>query len=302
MSSSDASGNATDAVEKMTLNWMGLLDDQIPISRIKIPGTHNSTAGPTLSKQSVVGYFGGFAAKCQDMTIEKQLAEGIRYLDIRLILKGESLENYHGPCRCGYNFAQILRIVSEFLDHHKSEVVFLQIHRQDNGKQRNKNLSDEQFIGYINDHLRDYSDKIYNDENNDPLLGTVRGKMFLVLFKHLVNPQKHLHCRIFPVKKQWLSYVCKCNAKDQTKKLRAIESGMADSLSHSGLFANECNAVGSVKGMAFIPWPKRMAQWVNAELAKMLADNQHDFNGVLILDFPPSSLIKQIINLNLTHS
>ena len=57
-----------------TTSWMSFLDDDIYLSEITIPGTHNSAA-----RYVTLGY----AMKCQDTSIYEQLENGYRYLDLR---------------------------------------------------------------------------------------------------------------------------------------------------------------------------------------------------------------------------
>src|SRR5687767_170537 len=54
--------------------WMGALYDNVLVSQISIPGTHDSGAR--------FEPFPG-TAKCQNLTISQQLDAGIRFLDIR---------------------------------------------------------------------------------------------------------------------------------------------------------------------------------------------------------------------------
>ena len=55
-------------------NWMGLLNGNLSLASLSIPGTHDSGAS--------YEYWSG-TAKCQDISIASQLDIGIRFLDIR---------------------------------------------------------------------------------------------------------------------------------------------------------------------------------------------------------------------------
>src|ERR1700745_3454281 len=71
-------------------NWMSILPDGIPLSQLSIPGTHQS-----LSRHS-----GGItpldAVKTQSMALRFQLESGIRVLDVRCAIVGNSFNIYHG--------------------------------------------------------------------------------------------------------------------------------------------------------------------------------------------------------------
>ena len=75
------SGNKSNAA------WMKSLSDGTSLSRISLPGTHDS--GATLSLLDSAG-------KCQDTSIAEQLNFGARFLDIRLKSVGDQLSLYHG--------------------------------------------------------------------------------------------------------------------------------------------------------------------------------------------------------------
>ena len=280
--------------------WLSALDDNLELSRLKIPGTHNSAADGSVDRASFLGRIGGFAAKCQSLTILQQLNEGVRYIDIRIILTSGVLLTYHGPCRCGYSFSEVLSTVASFLENHPREFVMIQIHREDSGSARNSEITDEMFLNEFNRNLMPYTELVFDSEKDNPNLGELRGKVVFLVFKHLEEPQKFLPFRIFPVMKQWQSYTCQCTKKGVEEKIKAIEEGMRRSMGHDGLFANECNAVGSVKGITFLPCPKRMAEVINDEVERMIED--HPFCGVLIFDFPECTqskgLIRKIIALN----
>src|SRR5438874_2499396 len=53
-------------------DWMGALPDQLRLSELSIPGTHDS-----------MSFHGGDAVQTQSMPLSTQLESGIRVLDIR---------------------------------------------------------------------------------------------------------------------------------------------------------------------------------------------------------------------------
>ncbi len=70
-------------------NWMGQLDDDVLIRDLSIPGTHDTAAkrGSTHFEES----------ETQTWTIEQQLNNGIRFLDLRVKRKGsDELAMWHG--------------------------------------------------------------------------------------------------------------------------------------------------------------------------------------------------------------
>ncbi|MBO4534753.1 MAG: hypothetical protein J5755_02320, partial [Clostridia bacterium] len=69
--------------------WMNDLSSGTLLSDISMPGSHDSGA---LRSGGIYEF-----SNCQDLTIPKQLASGVRFLDIRLGFKKGKLAVYHGP-------------------------------------------------------------------------------------------------------------------------------------------------------------------------------------------------------------
>lgn len=112
-------------------NWMESLSDDILISNINIPGTHDSAAQYiALQKWS----------RCQDASIKNQLEMGVRYLDIRLTQKDINNEKQlvlaHGPFACReekslfsnkMDFSTVLNWCYTFLEENTSETIIMTI-------------------------------------------------------------------------------------------------------------------------------------------------------------------------------
>lgn len=101
-------------------SWMSGLDDTLTMTQLSVPGTHDSgtqkiSAGP---------------AHTQNFGIAQQLADGIRFLDIRLAKNsaktpGDPLQVNHGSMSCDITFGDVLNDCSAFLDANPREVVFM---------------------------------------------------------------------------------------------------------------------------------------------------------------------------------
>ena len=86
----------TDADVEGSEKWMARLGNDVSISDVYIPGTHDSG-----TQYADLRYF----SQCQASPISRQLKDGYRYLDIRL---GEAVDKegtptlnlYHGFCKC----------------------------------------------------------------------------------------------------------------------------------------------------------------------------------------------------------
>ncbi|KAM6265366.1 uncharacterized protein M6G45_006162 isoform 2-T2 [Spheniscus humboldti] len=97
-------------------DWMAGLPDALPLSRLSIPGTHDS-----------LSLFGSRRLRCQSWGLEAQLAAGVRFLDVRCKLARGELHIYH---LCTFQQASlrgVLRRTLRFLRAHPGEAVLMRI-------------------------------------------------------------------------------------------------------------------------------------------------------------------------------
>lgn len=308
--------------------WMSFVDDDIKISQLRIPGTHNSGAGsnPKHAFSKAIQ----FAAQCHTFDINSQLEMGIRYIDIRLKLDSDSnLNIYHGLIPYSLSLIDVLQIISNFFERNPTECVFVRLHREDGdpgGFEYRKSVSDEAFVGTLVNQLdqfveiekkkrqlsiqvdsinHDLCNIIYNEPDDNPNLGNVRGKIIFFGIRHVVNLDvlRNSPYRFREIKKQ-ADFKLKCNDHDIERKKTSILTGMVESMSkeqESSLFVNEVNAIGSSTFFKFIPYPRKMAEIMNPFIETVLTkltreklqtgqnNQENDFQGVLMLDFPEIS-------------
>ncbi len=102
------------------------LDGALSISRLSIPGTHNS--GATIEKLSGT-------AKCQNLTIGQQLDAGVRFLDIRCRHTNDGFTIYHGSVNQNLRFTEVLDVTLGFLTANPGETVIMSVkeaHKSEN--------------------------------------------------------------------------------------------------------------------------------------------------------------------------
>lgn len=112
-------------------DWMRLMADDIPLSSLSIPGTHDTMAN--CDRNAVLGLCWNHY-KTQDDTLSEQLEQGIRALDIRSDYLDDYIDFdiYHGSINTGYEFrADVLRVVIDFLEAHPTETIYLHVQRAD---------------------------------------------------------------------------------------------------------------------------------------------------------------------------
>jgi 1-phosphatidylinositol phosphodiesterase len=155
--------------------WMSKLPDHLPLSHVSIPGTHNSHT-----------YYRALpSVRCQTVDISTQLANGIRFLDIRLQplhatdLTKKDFVLVHGSFPISLTgpkyFSPVLQVVYDFLASNPGETVLLSLKREGIGAATDAHLGDLLWEHYLSkDRAKWYVG------TGVPCLGDVRGKIVLV--------------------------------------------------------------------------------------------------------------------------
>ncbi|MGL5244945.1 MAG: phosphatidylinositol-specific phospholipase C domain-containing protein, partial [Sarcina sp.] len=160
----------TETICQNKSKWMKGLKDNIPLSKLSIPGTHDTMS---------LGW-GGDIAQNQSKSLINQLTCGIRFLDIRLGAFPNSkhlLYSYHGFIYLHSNFFEILNIVTYFLNNNPTETILMRI------RQEHTEESAEIFMSLIEKFLNNpqYSQYFYkNIKNKNPVLGQLRGRILII--------------------------------------------------------------------------------------------------------------------------
>ena len=106
--------------------WMGDIADNALLSALSIPGTHDSGA----YRSGLIADMG----KDQTYDIADQLAMGVRFLDIRLVLKKGKLGVYHGIINEKLAFETVVNTAKTFLADHPTECVLMCIKKENAGE------------------------------------------------------------------------------------------------------------------------------------------------------------------------
>ena len=147
-------------------NWMSRISDDISLANLSLPGTHDSGTEKLSAGRM----------HTQNFSIERQLKDGIRFLDIRLRNKGkDALQLYHGSRNCDVSFDDVLTWCKTFLTAYPGEVILMSI----------KNEEGDNIVNNLNNYFTNptWSNLFYTGSCIDgmPTLGEVRGK--IVVFK-----------------------------------------------------------------------------------------------------------------------
>ncbi|KAL9104112.1 MAG: hypothetical protein Q9163_000914 [Psora crenata] len=155
-------------------SWMRSLEDDIPLSALSIPGTHNS---PTYHKALP-------SVRCQVVPIREQLRKGVRFLDIRVqpehhkIPLRDEMILVHGVFPVSLSgpryFWSVVDEVLEFLGENPSEVVIMSVKREGTGPSTDQHLSRLLRDHYVTDMTKWFT------APRIPYLGEARGKIVLI--------------------------------------------------------------------------------------------------------------------------
>ncbi|MQS39168.1 phosphatidylinositol-specific phospholipase C [Streptomyces katsurahamanus] len=152
------------AAPRSPQDWMAGHPDATALQRLTIPGTHDSGAR-----------FGGLWAECQNTTVADQLNSGIRFLDIRCRITGDSYAIHHGAAYQNMMFGDVLIACRDFLAAHPSETVLMRV------KQEYSTESDAAFRRVFDLYLDQKGWRsLFRIGDGIPSLGASRGRVVLL--------------------------------------------------------------------------------------------------------------------------
>ena len=158
-------------------NWMARLGDDVSISDVYIPGTHDSG-----TQFCDLRYF----SQCQASPISMQLKDGYRYLDIRLgeVVDKEgnrSLNLFHGFCKCKVGnlvwsdpltLDSVLSMCYSFLDSNPTETIVFAV-KMEQGEDV------ASFQQLLHEYIEKDADRWYLSDTI-PKMAECRGKLVLM--------------------------------------------------------------------------------------------------------------------------
>ncbi|SCU80858.1 LAFA_0C01486g1_1 [Lachancea sp. 'fantastica'] len=292
-------------------NWMERQDDNVAISKLSIPGTHNSAACH-IALPSV---------KCQDHSVKTQLQNGVRFFDFRLgklffkdseqgDYQGKDLQVIHGkfPVRipAPLKFSSVLGDIYAFLDANPTETCIVSI------KQEGEPF--DGFDKYVWEHYIENSQDRWYLGCNVPNLGEVRRK--IVLFRRF-GVSDELQGRDFGIEAPWWSY-CTPNedrgtfqvqdfcelkhAENISEKKNYVKQFLRTAIEHNStserdpkLFINFCSGSNLYDTDC---WPEKVAdEMFRSDLASDIGRGC----GIMILDYAGKDgycLVKKIVDTN----
>ena len=284
-------------------DWMAALDDNLPLSEVVLPGTHDSA-----TKYVQLAFF----SKCQAKDIGAQLEAGYRYLDIRIDLNdGETPSLSHGfaACRTGalpwsgrLYLDRVLEQCYAFLQAHPTETIVFAV------KHEHGSASTEYIEKVMHSYTEQWPDA-WLLTDHIPTVGEARGKLVLLRrYEDTVGLGSESGLPMLWVNQSenddvsrnvaaedngsytlWVQDRFKYGTED---KWAAFTAGMtagktdADALSLNFLSTNGTAAYGH---------PYSHAKYLNARLTEL---PQTELKGWIIVDFATAPLAAHIYGAN----
>ena len=101
-------------------DWMKELPDNVYLSQLSLPGTHDSGTGNGINPSFMAAF-----AQCQDIPLGQQWSAGIRAFDLRPHVKDDYLNVNHGITATNLRFDDAILQLRDSLKAHPSESCLL---------------------------------------------------------------------------------------------------------------------------------------------------------------------------------
>lgn len=267
---------------------MGHIRDEVKLSDLSIPGTHDSGAifG---AKDPVYNRY----TQCQEWSIRQQLDNGIRYLDVRCRCTGTSFAIHHGPYFQRLMFGDILKDCREFLSENPSETLLMRIKEEQEPEKGSMGFK-AIFEKYV--QACDVQWYTGHEPHNYPTLGAIRNKIVV-----LDNAPEDLQTGI---------KFNECNRQDtfhlgnydQKFELIINQFKAAMAKESDQLFLNHCTAtalssnIGDLIIGTFqaLKGPRQFSDHLNPRVLEYLFLNECQHLGVVVFDFPFEELVREV--------
>lgn len=295
--------------------WQKLIKDDVFVSQLSLPGTHNSAAS----------YVALPSVQCQGATVTEQLKHGVRFFDLRVarpllsfLGSKDDLQIIHGnfPVKIppgSLKFSAVLDELYNFVQEHPSEVPIVSIKQEGKDTWEGDDFPNLIWKNYIQPHESQWylEDKI-------PRVGEARGKV--MLFRRFGVKDDGLRSK-FGFEASWWKYNtpnddrgkfvvqdwCEVNeSSDLNTKVTYVNEQLQRAAQYNStseasqtdgakLFVNFCSGSNFFNPEC---WPEKVAQAVATGI------NGMDIGcGIVVIDFAEVSdwqIVRQLVNLNIS--
>ena len=276
---------------------MSKVDDEIWLSEMSIPGTHDSMTAADHPDNTCDNFVINRCCQTQDLTLRQQLESGIRFIDIRLKHENNDFITHHDFITIGPTLKDVFEVLTSFLKDNPTETVIMSYQQA----QKSENSNGIPFSRDFQSQVGEVDEKFIFTGYNMPQLGKARGKIVFLdwnrngrlgLLKKRDYTENWWDKIVYWTWKGW--YV-------KPEYFKGLENNIAYSQSKyddryffvSWLSANDCKKT-------LLNWgPRKCAAHVNPEMHNyLMKQTGHGNFGVVVMDFPNNWMIKTIAENN----
>lgn len=282
--------------------WMADIPDEVNITSLSIPGTHD-----TMTYE-----IGSETLQCQNWNISTQLDAGLRYFDIRARLRDDRLHIYHGYGDTGFGFKDVLLAMFEFLDAHPSETIIMRLKRESTPIGHNNTITFEDAFNYHRLNSSSTSEGsskhlyLYDRKAPIPTLGALRSKIFILQEFEAPNHGPYgleWDGRQMVLEDLWIIPDVYHLSEKWTAIRQALEVAGTTPHDNSVLYLSHVSAAVGVLPIEAAAGPmNRTVTGMNDMTGQWLEDFEdepgYSRTGVMILDFPGRRLAGVILRWN----
>lgn len=305
-----------------------------PFNQVIMPGSHDSATYKLETEvgrsqdvptnlniaKSLIGPVIRKWSKAQDRTITKQLHDGIRYFDLRVIYRPEKKEFYTVHGVFGPSLNDILSQFTEYLPKYPTEIVVIQIGDL-NYMGSNDHEREENHLKVIDKLRKAFGDKLVGQNEGLGPSSLVKdlwakGKQVFLIYKdnNLAERFNDMMWSRKAINSYWTDSQSVGDLKKRldanldgrvisggaTKNFRAIPF---DNDNHFFVVQSQLTATGSIIAKGLIPLVKPssledMADSVREKLPRWLNDWKDRNPNIIMFDFTDANMAWRIYNLN----
>ncbi|XP_068128196.1 1-phosphatidylinositol phosphodiesterase-like [Hyperolius riggenbachi] len=266
----------TDVPAITLLDWMSYLPDNLPLSSLSIPGTHDTMA-----------LYGGTLAECQSWSLRNQFNAGVRLLDIRPRHYQDRLPIFHGVSYQRTTFNEVLKDTVTFLKDHPSETVLMRVKEEYEPFQNTRS-----YYKSIAEVVGEIGEQWFIRSSSLPTLGEARGKI-IILQQFSSNGEGPDFGPPYPGR---MSISDEYQVSDDAVKWAEVER-------HLNVAQNgdpEKTYITYCSGTHWLLYtPESLARKINPRVLDYLntktSAGRRRSMGVVVMDFPGAELIRQIV-------
>lgn len=264
--------------------WMSRIPAETKLSRITLPGTHNSAA----LHEPLAG-----TAKCQNLGLTEQLAAGVRFLDIRCRHLNDGFALHHGMVDQRQTFDTAIAGVAAFLKKNPSECVLVSV-KEEHTPADNTRKFEDTFAAAVAK-----TPGLWWPGTTIPTLGEVRGKLVLIRRFPAAKPigidaSRWPDNTVFQTALLAVQDAYQVSAPDA--KWRKIEAALTAARGdQDGTRLHLNYASGYQPGAFGLPNITAVSGAINPRLAKWFATAPADACGCVIMDFADPATCAAII-------